>query len=145
MIEKESFSDFGLGKTKEEALANLESLTVDFQNRANGDDSLTENWIGKVNERCQKLKLSNAIYEIDEEGPPNQRTFIATCKIGKINVTANGKTKKIAKTLAAQKMCTELENWKDLVDDVGNVALTAADQEAASYTESTANESEVSN
>ncbi|OZC06209.1 hypothetical protein X798_06809 [Onchocerca flexuosa] len=142
MIEKESFSDFGLGKTKEEALANLESLTVDFQNRANGDDSLTENWIGKVNERCQKLKLSNAIYEIDEEGPPNQRTFIATCKIGKINVTANGKTKKIAKTLAAQKMCTELENWKDLVDDVGNVALTAADQEAASYTESTANESE---
>ncbi|CAG9536442.1 unnamed protein product [Cercopithifilaria johnstoni] len=110
MIEKESFSDFGLGKTKEEALANL----------------------------CQKLKLSNPTYEIDEEGPPNQRYFIAICKIGKVYVNAHGKTKKIAKALAAQKMCARLENWKELADDFGSATLAAASgQEAASSNEFT--------
>ncbi|VIO90797.1 Double-stranded RNA binding motif family protein [Brugia malayi] len=144
MIEKESFSDFGLGKTKEEALANLENLTIDFQNRGSTDDSVVENWVGKVNERCQKLKLLNATYEIDEEGPTNQRIFIATCTVGKIHVVAHGKTKKIAKTLAAQKMCTQLENWKDLAYDVENAmfplaAAAAASQETTSSNESAAN------
>ncbi|EJW88169.1 hypothetical protein WUBG_00921 [Wuchereria bancrofti] len=142
MIEKESFSDFGLGKTKEEALANLENLTIDFQNRGSTDDSVIENWVGKVNERCQKLKLLNATYEIDEEGPTNQRIFIATCTVGKIHVVAHGKTKKIAKTLAAQKMCAQLENWKDLAYDVENAMFppaAAASQETTSSNESAAN------
>ncbi|KAM3724110.1 Interferon-inducible double-stranded RNA-dependent protein kinase activator [Dirofilaria immitis] len=142
MIEKESFSDFGLGKTKEEALANLENITADFQNRGNSDDFVIENWIGKVNERCQKMKLSNAVYEIDEGGPANHRIFIAKCKIGKINVIAQGKTKKIAKTLAAQKMCAQLENWKDLADDIEIAALAATNQEPTSHTESATNKSE---
>ncbi|CAG9536443.1 unnamed protein product [Cercopithifilaria johnstoni] len=138
MIEKESFSDFGLGKTKEEALANLESMTIDFQNRGSNDESVVENWVGKVNARCQKLKLSNPTYEIDEEGPPNQRYFIAICKIGKVYVNAHGKTKKIAKALAAQKMCARLENWKELADDFGSATLAAASgQEAASSNEFT--------
>ncbi|EFO27344.1 double-stranded RNA binding domain-containing protein family protein [Loa loa] len=142
MIEKESFSDFELGKTKEEALASLENLTIDFQNRGSGDDSVAENWVGKVNERCQKLKLSSVNYEIDEEGPPNHRIFIATCKMGKVHVVGHGKTKKIAKTLAAQKMYAQLENWKDLADDIGNAALVAAaGQETTNNSESTANES----
>ncbi|VDK85054.1 unnamed protein product [Litomosoides sigmodontis] len=126
MIEKDSFSDFGLGKTKEEALANLESMAVDFRNRGSNDDSMAENWVGKANERCRRLKLSNPTYEIDEEGPPNQRIFIAICKIGKVYVVAHGKTKKIAKTLAAQKMCARLENWEELEDDGENAALAAA-------------------
>ncbi|MCP9258966.1 hypothetical protein DINM_001952 [Dirofilaria immitis] len=129
MIEKESFSDFGLGKTKEEALANLENITADFQNRGNSDDFVIENWIGKVNERCQKMKLSNAVYEIDEGGPANHRIFIAKCKIGKINVIAQGKTKK-------------LENWKDLADDIEIAALAATNQEPTSHTESATNKSE---
>uniref|UniRef100_A0A915Q3A8 DRBM domain-containing protein n=1 Tax=Setaria digitata TaxID=48799 RepID=A0A915Q3A8_9BILA len=129
LIEKESFSDFGLGKTKEEALASLENLMVDFHKRGNTDDTIVENWVGKLNERCQKLKLSNAIYEINEEGPPNQRIFNATCKIGKVHVVAHGKTKKIAKTLAAQKMCSQLGNWKDLAEDAENIVSIAAEED----------------
>uniref|UniRef100_A0A0R3RI16 DRBM domain-containing protein n=1 Tax=Elaeophora elaphi TaxID=1147741 RepID=A0A0R3RI16_9BILA len=141
MIEKESFTDFGLGKTKDEALANLESMTIDFQSRGSGDDSVAENWVGKVNERCQKLKLSNPAYEIDEEGPPNQRIFIATCKIGNVHVVAHGKTKKIAKTLAAQKMCSRLENWNEFASDIENAALAAASiQEVANNSEFTTND-----
>lgn len=43
-------------------------------------------------------------------------------------------------------MCAQLENWKDLADDVENAVLAAAaSQEATSNSESTANESVVSN
>lgn len=69
------------------------------------------NPVGKLHELCVKKHWPSPDYEDKgENGPPNEREFIMKCKIEGINieVTGTGKTKKIAKRLAAQEMLGRL-------------------------------------
>ncbi|VDN05842.1 unnamed protein product [Thelazia callipaeda] len=126
LVEKELFKEFGLGQTKEEAIASLENLMEDFQKREVGDKCAVENWIGQVNERCQRLKLPNPTYEITEETSATQRDFIATCSVGVTTVEARGKTKKIAKSLAAKLMFLRMEEDADLTDNSNTLDVSGS-------------------
>ncbi|VDK55303.1 unnamed protein product [Anisakis simplex] len=65
------------------------------------DSNLSENWIGKINEKyviekasCQKLKLRGAVYDVKDEGVAPQHLFVATCSVCKLTTTGQGRTKK---------------------------------------------------
>ncbi|VDN49753.1 unnamed protein product [Gongylonema pulchrum] len=70
-------------------------MVGDFEKREENTDLLAMNWVGKVNERCQKFRLPNPMYNVEEEGPGNQRTFTAICIVGNTETKAQAKTKRV--------------------------------------------------
>ncbi|PIO63195.1 hypothetical protein TELCIR_15217, partial [Teladorsagia circumcincta] len=68
-----------------------------------------ENYSGKLLQLCQRKKFDLPQYSYKEEGPPNDRTFITTCKVVGQEVEGVAKTKKSSKNIASKQMLAILE------------------------------------
>ncbi|CAJ0929177.1 unnamed protein product, partial [Mesorhabditis belari] len=79
------------------------------------------NYVGLLQEYCQKNKIPSPSYECDERGPDNMKVFKHTCKV--INQTAESedKTKKKSKNDAARKM---YELLRESVQEMGKDSLS---------------------
>lgn len=68
-------------------------------------DDDAHNPIGMLQELCTSLFLPPPIYVTEsEDGPPHQRVFTVSCRVLEYKHTGVGKSKKIAKRLAANKL-----------------------------------------
>ncbi|KAK6034011.1 hypothetical protein COOONC_28486 [Cooperia oncophora] len=112
IVKKDRHVEFGIpGQTQEEAHRAVDGLmTGDARTEVSGEDStspssLNENYSG----RCQRKKLDLPQYSHKEEGPPNDRTFITTCKVVGQEVEGVAKTKKASKNIASKEMLAILE------------------------------------
>lgn len=129
IAEKGNHSEFGLGKSKAAAVNFLNSLMPEISaQEEETEGSASENWIGKINEKCQRLKLRAAIYEVEDRGTPTQHLFVATCSVYQLVATGQGRTKKAAKMQAAQQMYKLLEENNELIRQ-GKDELEAAVEE----------------
>ncbi|XP_066997982.1 protein Loquacious isoform X2 [Anabrus simplex] len=74
------------------------------------DDKITGNPIGSLQEMCMNRRLPPPCYEmVNEEGLPHERLFTIACIVFKLRETGTGKSKKLAKRMAAHKMCEKLQ------------------------------------
>ncbi|KAG1674266.1 Interferon-inducible double-stranded RNA-dependent protein kinase activator A A [Nymphon striatum] len=80
-----------------------------------GDGSDVFNPIGQLNELCVTKNWPNAIYDTpSEDGPPHQRKFTVSCRVGNLVHNGNASKKKDAKHIAAQKMLEEFQSLPQL-------------------------------
>lgn len=71
----------------------------------NFGDNDERNPIGMLQELCTSLHLPPPVYITEcEEGLPHQRLFTVSCNVSKYKQTGVGKSKKIAKRLAANNL-----------------------------------------
>lgn len=76
-----------------------------------GDDLMMVNPIGLLQELCMSRRWPPPAYETEfEEGLPHERQFTISCVVFKHKETGTGKSKKIAKRLAAHNMWQRLIN-----------------------------------
>ncbi|KAL5289742.1 TARBP2 family protein [Megaselia abdita] len=127
-----SFSDkeipltaMGSGRSKKEAkhaaakalIDKLTGVTIIDKTTAlnenkldNIEDNVVGNPIGWLQELCMSRRWPPPIYETEMEvGLPHERQFTIACTIGKYREVGQGKSKKIAKRLAAHKMWNRLQ------------------------------------
>uniref|UniRef100_A0A182P4B9 DRBM domain-containing protein n=1 Tax=Anopheles epiroticus TaxID=199890 RepID=A0A182P4B9_9DIPT len=98
---------------------------------ANGDEEPTGNPIGWLQEMCMARRLPPPTYETEtEEGLPHERQFTIACVVLNYREVGEGKSKKIAKRQAAQKMWQRLQDQPlepsqlmQLLDEDGNEEL----------------------
>ncbi|XP_076471284.1 RISC-loading complex subunit tarbp2-like [Babylonia areolata] len=77
----------------------------------NGGEDGVGNPIGELQEFTQKKLMKPPIYEFsNEQGPPHNREFVCTIKLGKFVETGSGRSKKAAKRNAAAKMMDHIKN-----------------------------------
>lgn len=77
----------------------------------NSEDNVVGNPIGWLQELCMSRRWPPPIYETEMEvGLPHERQFTIACTIGKYREVGQGKSKKIAKRLAAHKMWNRLQS-----------------------------------
>ncbi|KAI4461141.1 loquacious isoform b [Holotrichia oblita] len=125
----------GTGRSKKEAkhaaAKNLLDLlvgktTAEQANPTNGTTSLTDitnqvvspfddkvmgNPIGWLQEMCMSRRWPPPSYEMEnEEGLPHERQFTIACKVLKFREIGTGKSKKLAKRMAAHKMWQALQD-----------------------------------
>lgn len=75
------------------------------------DDKVMGNPIGWLQEMCMSRRWPPPSYEMEhEEGLPHERQFTIACKVLKFREVGTGKSKKLAKRMAAHKM------WQTLQD-----------------------------
>ncbi|KAL1497771.1 hypothetical protein ABEB36_008673 [Hypothenemus hampei] len=75
------------------------------------DDKVMGNPIGWLQEMCMSRRWPPPLYEMEhEEGLPHERQFTIACQVLKLKEIGTGKSKKLAKRLAAHKM------WQTLQD-----------------------------
>ncbi|KAK9501331.1 hypothetical protein O3M35_012067 [Rhynocoris fuscipes] len=80
-------------------------------NSVPGDDLMMVNPIGLLQELCMSRRWPPPAYETEsEEGLPHERQFTISCVVFKHKETGTGKSKKIAKRLAAHNMWQRLIN-----------------------------------
>lgn len=98
--------------------SNLNSASCDTP----APETIDSNPIGRLQDICSKKHWKAAIYDsISEEGPPHDRKFVCQCIIESMNidVTASGKSKKLAKRFAAEAMIAKLHQENlDKSDDL---------------------------
>lgn len=76
------------------------------------EDNVVGNPIGWLQELCMSRRWPPPIYETEMEvGLPHERQFTIACTIGKYREVGQGKSKKIAKRLAAHKMWNRLQSF----------------------------------
>lgn len=100
-------------------------------NANGGEDEPTGNPIGWLQEMCMARRWPPPLYEMEmEEGLPHERQFTIACVVLKYHEVGEGKSKKIAKRQAAQKMWQRLQDQPvepsqtmQLLDDDGNEEL----------------------
>ncbi|KAK5975766.1 hypothetical protein GCK32_010442 [Trichostrongylus colubriformis] len=121
IVKKDRYDDFGIpGQSQEEAHRAVDALVIgDVRGEASGDDPSSpgcqnENYSGKLLQLCQRKKFDIPKYDTREEGPPNDRTFITTCKVVGQEVKGVAKTKRSSKNIASKEMLAILE--KGLAD-----------------------------
>lgn len=69
------------------------------------------NPVGELQEFTQKKLIKPPIYEFgNEEGPPHNREFVCTVKLGKFTEKGTGRSKKTAKRSAASTMLVHIKN-----------------------------------
>jgi len=74
------------------------------------DDGIDGNPVGVLQELCMSRRWPPPTYDLnEEEGLPHERSFIIICVIGKHRETGIGKSKKLAKRQAANKMIKRLQ------------------------------------
>lgn len=77
----------------------------------NFGDNDERNPIGMLQELCTSLHLPPPIYRtVSEDGLPHQRLFTVSCNVSEYNHTGVGKSKKIAKRLAANNLFLMLKS-----------------------------------
>ncbi|XP_066248030.1 protein Loquacious-like isoform X1 [Euwallacea similis] len=75
------------------------------------DDKVMGNPIGWLQEMCMSRRWPPPLYEMEhEEGLPHERQFTIACQVLKLREIGTGKSKKLAKRVAANKM------WQTLQD-----------------------------
>ena len=76
------------------------------------DDGIQGNPVGTLQEMCMSRRWPPPVYELNhEEGLPHERMFTIHCVIeGKYTETGAGKSKKLAKRQAANKMIQRLRD-----------------------------------
>lgn len=80
------------------------------------------NPVGKLQEICMKMRVNPPDYDTcAERGLAHERIFILSCRIAKLDMTTcgEGRSKKLAKRQAAEKMLTKLEE-SDIYDQSAN-------------------------
>ncbi|CAG9823420.1 unnamed protein product [Phaedon cochleariae] len=97
----------------QESSKGLQAVTLSIS------DSIAEtapNSIGPLKELCTENRINQPSFSlISDVGPPHQKVFTFECNIDSIKTVASGRTKKIAKQLAAQEM---MEKIKDVLPDL---------------------------
>ncbi|XP_058817626.1 interferon-inducible double-stranded RNA-dependent protein kinase activator A homolog isoform X1 [Topomyia yanbarensis] len=101
---------------------------------ADGDDEPTGNPIGWLQEMCMARRWPPPTYETEMEvGLPHERQFTIACAVLKYREVGKGKSKKIAKRQAAQRMWQRLQDQPlepnqimQMLDEEGNEELKAA-------------------
>lgn len=86
------------------------------------------NPVGKLQEICMKMRVNPPDYEtVDEKGLAHERIFYLSCTIAKLDMTTcgEGRSKKLAKRQAAEKMLARLEE-SDIYDQSANSKATEA-------------------
>lgn len=75
------------------------------------DDKVMGNPIGWLQEMCMSRRWPPPFYEMEhEEGLPHERQFTIACQVLKFREVGTGKSKKIAKRMAAHKMWQALQD-----------------------------------
>ncbi|XP_076266331.1 protein Loquacious-like isoform X5 [Rhynchophorus ferrugineus] len=75
------------------------------------DDKVMGNPIGWLQEMCMSKRWPPPFYEMEhEEGLPHERQFTIACQVLKFREVGTGKSKKIAKRVAAHKMWQALQD-----------------------------------
>ncbi|XP_050505970.1 RISC-loading complex subunit tarbp2-like isoform X1 [Diabrotica virgifera virgifera] len=94
------------------------------------DDKVMGNPIGWLQEMCMSRRWPPPFYEMEhEEGLPHERQFTIACHVLKFREIGTGKSKKLAKRMAAHKMWQSLQ---DLPVEGNNLPSTfASDEELA--------------
>ncbi|KAK6024636.1 hypothetical protein OSTOST_09551 [Ostertagia ostertagi] len=115
IIKKDRHGDFGIpGQSQEEAHRAVDNLMIgDVRTEVSGEETSpgcqNENYSGRLLQLCQRKKFDLPQYSYKEEGPPNDRTFITTCKVVGQEVEGVAKTKKSSKNIASKEMLAILE------------------------------------
>lgn len=75
------------------------------------DDGIEGNPVGELQELCMNRKMPPPAYDVSlEEGQPHERKFVMVCSVGKQQESGTGKSKKLAKRLAAHGMLKRLKS-----------------------------------
>lgn len=75
------------------------------------DDKVMGNPIGWLQEMCMSRRWPPPSYEMEhEEGLPHERQFTIACQVLKFRQIGTGKSKKLAKRMAAHKMWQALQD-----------------------------------
>uniref|UniRef100_A0AAG5DFB7 DRBM domain-containing protein n=1 Tax=Anopheles atroparvus TaxID=41427 RepID=A0AAG5DFB7_ANOAO len=110
-----------------------QETNVNNNSTVNVEEEPTGNPIGWLQEMCMARRWPPPMYETEmEEGLPHERQFTIACVVLKYREVGEGKSKKIAKRLAAQKMWQRLQDQPlepnqvmQLLDDDGNEEQTS--------------------
>lgn len=97
-------------------------------NDSGGDEKVVGNPIGWLQEMCMAKHWPPPTYETElEVGLPHERQFTIACAVLKYKEIGQGKSKKVAKRIAAHKMWKFLQanpldtsKMTSLLDDEGN-------------------------
>lgn len=82
--------------------------TIETMNFGDNDE---RNPIGMLQELCTYLHLPPPVYKtVSEDGLPHQRLFTVSCNVSEYNHTGVGKSKKVAKRLAANNLFLMLKS-----------------------------------
>lgn len=86
------------------------------------------NPVGKLQEICMKMRVNPPDYDtVNERGLAHERIFYLSCTITKLDITTcgEGRSKKLAKRQAAEKMLARLDE-SDIYDQSANSKATEA-------------------
>lgn len=87
------------------------------------DDKVMGNPIGWLQEMCMSRRWPPPFYDMEhEEGLPHERQFTIACHVLKFREVGNGKSKKLAKRMAAHKMWQALQDLPADESAAGEVA-----------------------
>ncbi|XP_055709687.1 interferon-inducible double-stranded RNA-dependent protein kinase activator A homolog isoform X4 [Phlebotomus papatasi] len=96
------------------------------------DDKVMGNPIGWLQEMCMARRWPPPTYETEMEvGLPHERQFTIACTVLKYREVGQGKSKKIAKRIAAHKMYTRLQDSPPDSSQVNQIIDEEANEEAA--------------
>ncbi|XP_062546654.1 interferon-inducible double-stranded RNA-dependent protein kinase activator A homolog isoform X1 [Armigeres subalbatus] len=109
-------------------------LNIKAEAGVDGDDEPAGNPIGWLQEMCMARRWPPPTYETEMEvGLPHERQFTIACAVLKYREVGKGKSKKIAKRQAAQRMWQRLQDQPlepnqiiQMLDEEGNEELKAA-------------------
>ncbi|XP_059616776.1 interferon-inducible double-stranded RNA-dependent protein kinase activator A homolog isoform X5 [Phlebotomus argentipes] len=97
------------------------------------DDKVMGNPIGWLQEMCMARRWPPPTYETEMEvGLPHERQFTIACTVLKYREVGQGKSKKIAKRIAAHKMWTRLHESPPETREVYQIINEEANEESAS-------------
>lgn len=113
---------------------NSTGVNVKTEIVVDGDDETAGNPIGWLQEMCMARRWPPPTYETEMEvGLPHERQFTIACAVLKYREVGKGKSKKIAKRLAAQRMWQRLQDQPletneimQMLEEEGNEELRAA-------------------
>lgn len=110
IIHKE-FPDICGGPLVESHIESTSELNETFETMNFGDND-ERNPIGMLQELCTSLHLPPPVYITEcEDGLPHQRLFTVSCNVSEYKQTGVGKSKKIAKRLAANNLYLMLKRY----------------------------------
>lgn len=116
-------------------------LNVKSEAGTDGEDELSGNPIGWLQEMCMARRWPPPTYETEMEvGLPHERQFTIACAVLKYREVGKGKSKKIAKRQAAQRMWQRLQDQPlepnqiiQMLDEEGNEEVTCLNDKSVDF------------
>ncbi|XP_055548279.1 interferon-inducible double-stranded RNA-dependent protein kinase activator A homolog isoform X2 [Wyeomyia smithii] len=116
-------------------------LSVKTEQIGDGEDEPTGNPIGWLQEMCMARRWPPPTYETEMEvGLPHERQFTIACAVLKYREVGKGKSKKIAKRQAAQRMWQRLQDQPlepnqivQMLDEEGNEEVTCLNDRSVDF------------